>query len=213
MLDIEIETHSDSGTSISKKLLQSLPQERPRDELRGTTTVRIEGNIPERLDSHYDGGNGSEFVVAEQKCCICIPIHTGIVLIGLFFIYSGVRGVLDFLDLGANPHSKFLRQALSVIVSALVIAPIILAGIYFLQYLIKDTRATRKNLSVGCACVILSQIFEVISGIFSYLFYEHSTFKDLLVDFFIVPIVYISVYFYFMGVCKRYADRYPQQSQ
>ena len=83
-----------------------------------------------------------------------------------------------------------------------VLAPFLFAGYIFGMYFAKGEK---EKLPYACLCCIVSQVFLAIYGLLSFLVWDMK-FGDLLINSFVVPGIYVVLYFYFMGVCKRFAE-------
>lgn len=103
---------------------------------------------------------------AADKCCFCIPIKPGVVIIGLIMVIDAVWGVLGVLNL--LKHANLLIYA---IISGVAIAPLVLGAYFYVRFFMEDNATTRGGLSKACMLVILSalilcgvSVFQLILG-------------------------------------------------
>ena len=76
---------------------------------------------------------------AEDKCCWCIPIKIGVLLIGIGVILSAVSNVLAGLTLlGAY----FIYGVLFLAAQA----PLLMSAFYYIKYFQNDNKETREGL-------------------------------------------------------------------
>ena len=91
-----------------------------------------------------------------NKCCFCIPIDIGIILIGIGIVYNAVFGVLAVVGgLSVN----FIA---SVILGVLLL-PLVIAAYYFIQYFRnRADKDARANLPVACVYSAISALAQTV---------------------------------------------------
>ena len=108
---------------------------------------------------------------AEDKCCWCIPIKIGVILIGIGIVLLAVSGVLNGLGVMGLGGALFLYGVLLIAAQA----PLLLSASYFISYFRGDTKETREGLQKACMLAILTSfaiaavyLVAVILGPFSF---------------------------------------------
>ena len=102
-----------------------------------------------------------------DKCCLCIPIDTGVKIIGIFCIFNMLRVVQIVL------WALSLNGALILaLVCGVLGAPLFYSGLLFVNYFRKDNSETRADLQKACVFVVFSQIaFAVWFLLYFFLIY------------------------------------------
>ena len=135
---------------------------------------------------------------AEDKCCWCIPIKIGVLLIGIGIIYSAVVNTLGGLTLlGAN----FIYGVLFLAAQA----PLLLSAFYYIKYFQNDSKETREGLSKACMLAILTT-FAVAAVYLVMVVTGASTFGVVMSQIISAGISFV-LWTYYAGVCKRYAGQ------
>ena len=137
----------------------------------------------------------------EDKCCWCLPINIGVILIGLGFIGWAFRAI-QFALLNIQVGGSFLIWG---ILYAVCSAPMVLASLMFLKFC-KDRNATdgREGMEKGCTLTVLGlvalSIVTLISGIVNG---SLGLSLNYVISFGIDGLVYL----YFLAVCKRFTSQ------
>eukprot|EP00355_Strombidium_rassoulzadegani_P002906 CAMPEP_0168612538 /NCGR_PEP_ID=MMETSP0449_2-20121227/2971_1 /TAXON_ID=1082188 /ORGANISM="Strombidium rassoulzadegani, Strain ras09" /LENGTH=161 /DNA_ID=CAMNT_0008653111 /DNA_START=274 /DNA_END=759 /DNA_ORIENTATION=+ len=147
----------------------------------------------EEKDTQFEGGITED----ADKCCLCVPIKLGVTIIGILMVLSGALGILSLLG------TLSVNIILAIIFGA-SLAPVLVSSFFFLKYLLNDTPETRAQLPTACALIILSQIIGLAGNVVYVLFYGASF--GSLINQLISSGITAVLYFYYMGVCKRFAE-------
>ena len=135
---------------------------------------------------------------AEDKCCWCVPLKPGVMILGIWMIAYAVLGILD----GVN----FLKtEAVVGILMFVSVVPICIGALYFIQYFRNDTAETRGGLTKACMMMILALLISLGVQLFSVIF-GSNTFGNLLSQIITTGISCLC-FFYYAGVCKRFASQ------
>ena len=134
----------------------------------------------------------------EGKCCWCIPLKIGVILIGLSMIATAISNVL--LCLG-NLGDHFIYGVLF----GAAAAPILLGVFYYVKWFMAMEDSERKNgLFRACLMVIFTSVITVGVFVIMTLLVEGVTFGSLISR--IVGYGINAVFFlYFAGACKKFA--------
>ena len=140
-----------------------------------------------------------------DKCCLCIPIDTGVKIVGIFCIFNMinvVRAVLWCLTFDI---------ILTIIVGVLG-APLFYSGLLFVKYFRNDCSETRADLQKACVFVVFANIATAVWFlIYFFVLYSGSnsgSYMSAVYSGYVGPYVFQSViYLYYAGVCKRYAKQ------
>ena len=97
---------------------------------------------------------------ADDKCCFCIPIKPGVMLIGIGMIIWAVMGTLETLRLlGILPTAGYyISTPLWGILWGCSIAPVVLGAYFYVMFFKEDSADTRAGLTKACMLMILSSI-------------------------------------------------------
>ena len=136
---------------------------------------------------------------AEDKCCFCVPIKPGVYIIGVFMILWAVEAVLTALT-WIGTSGLFIYG----VIQAASAAPILLGAWYYIAFFREDNADTRNGLAKACMMVILSSIISVgVAVVMMIGGFGFSVVMSAIISAGIVSFVY----FYYAGVCKRYASQ------
>ena len=135
---------------------------------------------------------------ADDKCCWCLPINVGVIVIGVLIIIQGLQSIL-------NGGAIYTNSSLWGILVYCALIPQVLAAILFIMFFIKMQDANaRKHTVLACLLMVLSCIFLGVIFILYPLLNKYTTIShylwQIIVDFFTA-----CCWFYFAGVCKRYS--------
>ena len=89
---------------------------------------------------------------ADDKCCWCVPIKIGVILIGISMILSAVSMVHNcvvFIGLGGT---NFIYGVLMGVAAA----PLVLGAWFYIKFFMADSADTRGGLAKACMMVILA---------------------------------------------------------
>ena len=136
---------------------------------------------------------------ADDKCCFCIPIKPGVIIIGIFIILWAVEMIL-----GAVNWLGIASLTIFGIIQLCAVVPMLLAAWYYISWFRADSAATRVGLSRACMLVILSSLISLGIQVIM-LVLAKNTFSGLISNFISAAIVCV-VYFYYAGVTKRFAS-------
>ena len=136
---------------------------------------------------------------AEDKCCWCIPIKPGVIIIGVLMILWALSALLTFIDwIGVDGYLIY------AILYLLCIAPIVLGAFFFVKYFMKmDDKERKEKLEKSCMLVILSSIIAFIISLLMVILGDN-TFGNVISQL-ITSLIVAVIYLYYAGVCKRFA--------
>ena len=139
-----------------------------------------------------------------DKCCFFLPLKTGVMVIGLIMISWGFNAAMLALR-SFNAMSAGIIYLIFGIGYVAAAAPVVLGAFYFFNWFkAMDDKDTRNNLNKACMLVILSSI--IVAGVAVAQFLLTSAFT---IGMLMSPLVSAGttavVYFYYAGVCTRYA--------
>ena len=141
----------------------------------------------------------------KDKCCWFVPLKPGVYIIGVamcLWAVNAIRLALFAFDMMSLNGSWFV-YGVGYAVSA---APILLGAWFFIKFFrAPDERDARDGLSKACMMVILSSV--ILGGVaaLQWLFLTGYTF-GMFLNAVISAGVTACFYFYYAGVCRRYAE-------
>ena len=139
----------------------------------------------------------------DDKCCWCLPIKVGVYLIGIFMVLGGVMGVLAGLTILGLASSYFIWGVLYLV----AIAPIVMGAIFFIKFFRNpDDADARLAASKACMLCILSNVIMAAIVVLMMVLtdmYAAGGFVNGIMS----PAINSLFYFYYAGVCKRYAGQ------
>ena len=134
-----------------------------------------------------------------NKCCFCIPIDVGIILIGASIVYSAVMGVLQVLNLLSG-------QFIASIITGVCILPLLVASYYFVQYFRnRSDKDARANLPTACVYSAISTLAQCVWVVLGIVLYGYTI--EVVMSVAISSGVSFLVFAYCHGVCKRFASQ------
>ena len=87
-----------------------------------------------------------------NKCCFCIPIDIGIILIGLGIVYNAAFGAIGVVGLLST-------NLIASIILGVLLLPLLIAAYYFVQYFRnRSDKDARANLPVACVYSAISAL-------------------------------------------------------
>ena len=135
----------------------------------------------------------------EDKCCWCIPIKIGVTVIGVFVLLSCVGVVFE--GLGAMDYDSIFG-----ILILCTCAPIVLAGIKYVQWFKDDSQETRMGCSTACMLMIVAEL-AVAAVYLVFALTAASVEMSWALSYIIGAGISSVIWFYYAGVCKRYAGQ------
>ena len=142
---------------------------------------------------------------AKDKCCWFVPLKPGIYIIGVFmclWAFNAIRLALFAFDMMSVSGQWFI-YGVGYAVSA---APIILGAWFFIKFFRNpDEKEARDGLSKACMMVILSSVILCGVAVVQFLLLTGFGFGNFL-GAVISAAITAMVYFYYAGVCRRYAE-------
>ena len=93
-----------------------------------------------------------------ETCYVCIPLATGITVIGIVTIAIFAVKLLAIIIGFLNIYFTILHSALSIV----FLLPMIGSVLFFIMYWVEDTKENRGHLSVGMVMVLLSVVIMTI---------------------------------------------------
>ena len=90
-----------------------------------------------------------------DKCCLCIPIDTGVKIIGILVC-------LDALNVAWSAYNFIGYNIIFPIIYGIVAVPIFYAAFLFIKFFQKDTSETRADLPKACIFIVFSAIASAI---------------------------------------------------
>ena len=138
---------------------------------------------------------------AEDKCCWCIPLKIGVILVGIGMIASAVSIVIAGLGL-LGTGATFIFGVLEIA----AVAPMVLGSYFYIRWFMSMEDNDRKQgLFKACLLCVLSNIAYIIVGLVMSLTSEYMTFGGWFVSG-LIPYAIVSVlYLYYAGAAKKYA--------
>ena len=134
-----------------------------------------------------------------NKCCFCIPIDIGIILIGLGIVYNAVFGTLGVV---AGLSVNFIA---SVILGVLLL-PLLIAAYYFVQYFRnRSDKDARANLPVACVYSAISTLASTVWVFLGIILYGFTL--STVVTASLSSGISFLLFSYCYGVCKRFASQ------
>ena len=133
-----------------------------------------------------------------NSCCICIPIKTGVTIIGLYLLVIAAMAAYAAVAFFLKTH------VIMGVVYCLVNLPLFVAAFYFFKWIQNDSMETRAKLPTACIYVmfalIVSTALSLVLMIITFISWDDfwSTLVGNGIDFLF--------YFYFAGVCKRFSQ-------
>ena len=135
----------------------------------------------------------------DDKCCWCIPIKPGVIIIGIVMILWALQLVITFID-WIDTDGLLIYAILYLC----CIAPICLGAFFFVKYFMKmDDKDTKAKLEKACMLVILSAVIAFLIALIMVILGDN-TFGNAISQL-LTSIVISVIYFYYAGVCKRFA--------
>ena len=134
----------------------------------------------------------------EDKCCWCLPIKIGVIIIGVFVILEAVGTVVEGLD------SMRYNDVFGILILC-TCAPIVLAAIKYVQWFKDDSAETRMGCSTACMLMIVAVVARgavyLVYSIFGTIDFGYS------LSYIIAAGISAVIWFYYAGVNKRYSTQ------
>ena len=166
--------------------------------------TKVNKDIEQEGDVHFEGG-GEKLLGKVQvdedptKCCFCIPIEIGIIILGIGIIANAVQLVLAVL-------SYLSVDLVQAIVTGVLIVPLLVAAFYFVQYFRdREDKDNRGNLAVGCVYAAITCLAQAVWYFLMTIIY--GTELSVVLNQVISAAITFLIFAYCYGVCKRYADQ------
>ena len=91
-----------------------------------------------------------------DKCCLCIPIKTGVTLIGIFILINALRVIY------AMYWGIFNGVVVYASVLGVLAAPVVYSGYLFFKWFRKDCQDTRADLPKACVFIVFSSVASAV---------------------------------------------------
>uniref|UniRef100_A0A7S3ILI2 Uncharacterized protein n=1 Tax=Strombidium inclinatum TaxID=197538 RepID=A0A7S3ILI2_9SPIT len=134
-----------------------------------------------------------------NSCCCCIPIGLGVRIIGFFILLEALAAAWVTFT-----YIITIVKIVFGIVYAISFLPIFMSAFYFIRFYQNDTMKTRAKLPVACLYMIFSLVVSLCWSALGMLLFQVSISKFF--DSLIFSGVSAVLFFYFIGVCKRFAE-------
>ena len=99
------------------------------------------------------------------KCCICIPMKCGIILLGVFSFF-------DFIAIISKTLHYFESHSVWVgVIFTIALVTELINMFFFARYFCQDNFTTRKLLTKGCKLMIFANLLcyiAMVFGVFNY---------------------------------------------
>ena len=147
---------------------------------------------------------------ADDKCCWCMPIKIGVILIGVSMILCAVSTIYHagyFINYGHGGWENLMgpNYCFGILMGFAGVLIVLGAAWFYIKFFMADSAATRAGLAKACMIVILAQ--SCLFGIQVFmLIYRYQTFEVAIS--YLVPMAISNIIFiYYAGVAKRFASQ------
>ena len=135
----------------------------------------------------------------EDKCCWCIPIKIGVIILGIGVVAQAALSVLG----GLGVLSTYFIAGVVMCAAA---APLLLAAFWYIKWFQDmESKETREGTAKAMMMVALSALINLAGLLLEVIIY--SVPFSALISGIITTGITIVIVLYYVGVCKRFASQ------